>query len=597
MPSSRLSPLAAPAISALPVLALFWLLASLVEAQINERLREGQQIMLSELRSEIEGEINSSVNLTAGLIAYISVHADINQNTFESIAARLFAERSVVRNISLAPNNVIRYVYPPVGNEAALGTNLLAHDVQGWATRQVLQHGEAILAGPVELVQGGKALIHRVPIYVNKELDEAPSYWGLLSTPIDYDRLLEQTGVNAVAQKMALALRGADAMGGRGMVFYGNAGLFDQSDSLISTVQVLNGSWQIAARPIKAQGWQQRWPVLILQSIGLLLAGLVALFSWRFMAQTKLLRDSERQYRELAEHLEDVVFQTDAERRVIYLSPAWSRLTGHSVASSLGKDWVEILDPQDRPRARAHCISLLQQAHPGKPYLDEFQVRSADGLALWIVVRANVHRDDKGNVIGSIGTMVDISERKLAEQHVHHLAMHDNLTGLPNRLLLEDRFVQAQARLQRQGNVKAGGGAGVLAFLYLDLDGFKAVNDQHGHDGGDLVLRAVAERLAAQLREVDTLARLGGDEFAVLLDCQGNPDEAILVAEKLIEVIRPVFELGDHACQLGMSIGISFYPRFAHSLNELISQSDRAMYRAKLSGKGCWRIYSPEIDM
>ena len=597
MQSPRPKHILPPLILALLVLALFWLLAILVESQINERLRESQLIMLSELRSEIEGELNSSVNLTAGLVAYISVHGDIDQDSFEAIAARLMAERSLVRHITLAPNNVIRYIYPLAGNESALGADLLAHDVQGWATRQVLQRGEAILAGPVDVVQGGKALIHRVPIYVHEEYDEAPRYWGLMSTPIDYERLLEQTGVKALSQQMVLALRGTDALGGRGMVFYGTARLFDQSDSLISTVQVLNGSWQIGARPVIAQGWQQRWPVLALQGIGLLLGGLIALSSWRFMRQTQLLHSSERQYRELTEHLEDVVFQTDTERRITYLSPAWQRLTGHPVDDYLGRDWVNLLAPQDQARAAERCITLFQQWHPEELYREEFQVCCADGQSLWMQVRANLHRDADGKVCGSIGTMVDISERKQAEQYIHHLAMHDNLTGLPNRLLLEDRFVQAQARLHRQGNSAAGGSTCVLAFLYLDLDGFKGVNDQHGHDAGDRVLRAVAERLAAQLREVDTLARLGGDEFAVLLDCQGNPDEAIVVAEKLLGAIKAPFELGQHRCQLGLSIGISFYPRLAHSLDDLISQSDRAMYRAKASGKGCWRSYSPAIDI
>ena len=582
-----------PPLLGMVVLGLSVSVALLVQNQSNERLRSSQLTTLSELRSKLEGQLNGAINLTSGLIAYVSTHGGIDAQTFEAMAGHLLQNQTLVRNITLAPNNVIEFIYPQHGNEAALGLDLLAHDVQGFATRQMIRTGEPILAGPVELIQGGRGLIHRVPIFIADphQPDEPVRYWGLMSTPLDYDRLLEVVGIEAVSSRMELAIRGIDGLGERGMPFYGNPQLFDRPDSLFSQVQVLGGSWQLAARPLQDHSPELRWLVGLLVAAGVLLSLLVGLFSWRIGRQAYQLETSERLYRELTEHLQDVVFQTDTARRITYLNPAWTALTGRPLQEVIGKDWVSLLDPEDRSRAEGRCVALINQSDPDELYFEEFRVSRREGDPLWMVIRANVHHDANGEVIGTIGTMVDISARRAAEQQIHHMAMHDNLTGLPNRRLLQDRFNQSQARMQRQHLLARNEGG--LAFLFLDLDGFKAVNDNYGHDAGDQVLRTVARRFQSQLREVDTLARLGGDEFAVLLEYRGSEHEAAQVAQKLIDVIREPISAGPKVCQLGVSIGITFYPRDGNTLDELTSLADKAMYRAKGAGKNCWQIYHP----
>lgn len=591
-PSRTLQTLLPPLLG-MVVLGLSVSVALLVQNQADERMRSSQLTTLSELRSKLEGELNGAINLTAGLIAYVSSHGGIDARTFDAMASHLLQNKKLVRNITLAPNNVIEYVYPLQGNEAALGLDLLGHDIQGFATRQMIKTGRPILAGPVELVQGGSALIHRVPIYIThpQHREEPARYWGLMSTPIDYDLLLDMVGIEAVSSRMELAIRGIDGLGDRGMPFYGNPELFDRSDSLLSRVEVMGGSWQLAARPVQDNSSELRWMVGLLIAAGVLVSLLVGLFSWRMGRQAYQLETSERLYRELTEHMQDVVFQTDTERRITYLSPAWAALTGRPLQEVIGLDWVSLLDPEDRHRAEGRCVALINQSDLDEPYFEEFRVIHRDGDPLWMVIRANVHRDANGEVIGTIGTMVDISARRAAEQQIHHMAMHDNLTGMPNRRLLQDRFNQSQARMQRQHLLARNEGG--LAFLFLDLDGFKAVNDSYGHDAGDQVLRTVARRFQSQLREVDTLARLGGDEFAVLLEYRGGEQEAAQVAQKLIDVIREPISVGVEVCQLGVSIGITFYPRHGNTLDELISLADKAMYRAKEAGKHCWRIYSP----
>ena len=588
-----------PLLLGLVVLTLFWLMATLVQEQADDRQREHQRIILGELRGKLEGELNASLNLTAGLAAYVATHGGISRQTFEAMAAHLLNERSLVHHIALAPDNVIRYIYPMAGNEAALGLDLLGHNDQGHMTRLMIQRGQPIVAGPLELVQGDRALIHRVPIYVDDPhaADASPRYWGLMSAPIRYQQLLQDSGLERVSQQMELALRGVDGQGERGVVFYGNPRLFDQDDSLFTSVRVLHGSWQLAARPIREQSRQINWLVNSLRLAGIVVGGLLGWFAWRVTRQGAALARSERLYRDLTEHMQDVVFQTDANRHVTYLNPAWTRLTGFAIAPYVGRDWVNLVDPHDRPRAEGSNIAFVDPHDSGAGYVEEFRVPRKEGEPLWMVVRARVHHDAKGKVIGTIGTMVDITARKAAEQRVHYLAMHDNLTGLPNRLLLQDRFLQSHAHVLRQNRAAAldpGAHKAGLAFLFLDLDGFKLVNDRFGHEIGDQVLRIVTERFQSQLREVDTLARLGGDEFAVLLECHHNREEAILVAEKLIHSVSQVMEVEGHQCQVGVSIGISLYPEHGDSLDELITRADDAMYQAKSAGKGCWRIWQHE---
>src|ERR1700674_2999021 len=181
----------------------------------------------------------------------------------------------------------------------------------------------------------------------------------------------------------------------------------------------------------------------------------------------------------------------------------------------------------------------------------------------------------------------DISERKRAEDRIQHLATHDVLTDLPNRVLLMDRLNHAIVMTERRG--------GQLALLFVDLDRIKAVNDKLGHSVGDSLLRDVAVRLQQVVREVDTVARLGGDEFVVLLDDVAHADEAGLVAEKIVGALhtRP-FIIEHHRLHATCSIGISLYPAHAANADALLRNADAAMYKAKERGRNGYRFFGAE---
>ena len=193
-------------------------------------------------------------------------------------------------------------------------------------------------------------------------------------------------------------------------------------------------------------------------------------------------------------------------------------------------------------------------------------------------------RDADGKLTHYVGIFSDISDRKEIEARVEFLAYHDALTGVPNRVLLGDRMRQAIAQTAREGNM--------MAVCYLDLDGFKKVNDTLGHDAGDLLLKQVAARIQAQVRTTDTVARLGGDEFVVLLE-NASAFSAAGVAQKLIAELAKPFTLSSGAeAAIGGTIGISLFPQDSLVASELIRQADAALYQAKGAGKSRCQFYA-----
>ena len=208
--------------------------------------------------------------------------------------------------------------------------------------------------------------------------------------------------------------------------------------------------------------------------------------------------------------------------------------------------------------------------------LDEFVtlLLSLPVLMLFYVVRRNKEMQR------------EVAHRRAAEESVRRLAHFDALTGLANRGLFDDRLAQAVARARRQNTH--------LAVLFIDLDGFKTVNDQYGHAAGDQTLRQVAERIRHNVRDHDTAARLGGDEFVVLLDPVDSDSEAVQVAERLIESIRRTILLPCGDVEVSASIGITFFAGLAQEDDEpLLRQADQAMYKAKAQGKNRVQVYAP----
>jgi diguanylate cyclase (GGDEF)-like protein len=227
-----------------------------------------------------------------------------------------------------------------------------------------------------------------------------------------------------------------------------------------------------------------------------------------------------------------------------------------------------------------------QQAMQGKPYDIEHRIIVDDQLK-WVRERAEITFDNRHRAVSGTGTVQDITDWKSAQEDIRRLAYYDALTGLPNRALLYDRLGQAIAAAHRDNDQ--------LALMFLDLDRFKYINDTLGHHAGDGMLKVIAQRLLATVREGDTVSRLGGDEFVILLR-ESGAEGALFVAEKLLISVAQSFEVAGTMVSTEASIGISLYPYDGLDVETLIKHADAAMYHAKANGRNNFQFYTEQIN-
>lgn len=280
-------------------------------------------------------------------------------------------------------------------------------------------------------------------------------------------------------------------------------------------------------------------------------------------------------------HAREGITITDAHATIIDVNEAFTRITGYGREEVLGKN-PRILKSgrQGKEFYEALWRDLLAVGH----WSGEIWNRRKGGEEYAEMLTISAVRDDQGKTTQYVALFSDITSVKEHEQKLERIAHFDALTGLPNRVLLADRLHQAMAQAQRRGQR--------LAVAYIDLDGFKAINDKYGHEAGDQVLVALAACMKQALRDGDTLARLGGDEFvAVLLDLPDIETSIPSLSRLLAAAAQPVL-LGEHALQVSASLGVTFYPQAQEAdPDQLLRQADHAMYQAKLAGKNRYQVF------
>lgn len=389
------------------------------------------------VRARLERELSGVLFLSSGLTSYLAVrYTDLRGDEVQEILASLYHSARHVRNMGVAVGYRITYIYPIEGNLKVIGLNYTDIPEQWPHVQRAVENAEAVLAGPVDLVQGGRGFIYRVPVYVRSE------YWGLLSTVIDVDSLFRSAFGGIGNGNVAFAVRGKDGQGMQGDVFWGDASLFERAGAEVFEFEVPGGRWAIAT-------WRQ------------------------------------------ASH------------------------AAHSELSLLG------------------ALGAL--------------------FALFL----------------GWGTQIVLAQRA----QLTRMALYDPLTGLPNRHLVEDRIAHAMSS-QRRNRLT------VSALLFIDLDGFKLVNDRHGHRAGDALLQGVAKNLQGAVRAADTVGRWGGDEFIVLLE---NVDRRKLpdLVDNLRNAVKIPVEYGAHELAVGASIGTAVIPDHGRTVGDLVRAADARMYDDK----------------
>jgi diguanylate cyclase (GGDEF)-like protein/PAS domain S-box-containing protein len=308
------------------------------------------------------------------------------------------------------------------------------------------------------------------------------------------------------------------------------------------------------------------------------------------------LAQSEQKYRSLVENATDAILVVE-NGITRFANPSATVLLCFSQDTLACKPLKDFVHPDDRDRLSHLEPDVLK--NDGSPNIHSFRFNGRDNDIRWMEIRSTPINWE-GNP-ASLNFLTDITDRKLEEEKVRHLAYYDTLTGLPNRLLFMDHLDRALASAERHGHM--------VAIMFLDLDGFKKINDSHGHTVGDMLLRAVADRLVKTLRKSDVvirqspskvsnnLARFGGDEFVILLTDIKDAQDAANVAQRLMYTLSDTFVLAGHEIVITASIGVSLYPDDGEDFDTLIMEADRAMYHAKKLGRNNYQFSGEMPDI
>ncbi len=291
------------------------------------------------------------------------------------------------------------------------------------------------------------------------------------------------------------------------------------------------------------------------------------------------------------------IIATDAAGTVTAMNPAAERLTFYRRQELIGQHSVVLLHDPAEMSARSVQMSkdlmrpvpagfatLIAKPNEGQTDEQEWTYVRKDGSRIWVNLAMTALRTEEDKITGYLGIAFDITERKKLTEHVNHLAHHDQLTGLPNRVLLTDRIRQAIQRAKRNKQR--------VAVLMVDIDHFKRINDSLGHAAGDTLLDSVAKKLCSAVRQTDTVARMGGDEFVIVMPEFRDGEDAERCAEAILSKVATPTQLGNREVNVTVSVGLCVFPDYARDADSLLKNADAAMYEAKESGRNSYHTFS-----
>ncbi|HEY9012966.1 MAG TPA: EAL domain-containing protein [Devosia sp.] len=582
----------------------------------QQRERADVQDQLSLVRAKLEGNINGNIQLVRGLVATISTEPGIDQDRYTELAEKLFANNSQLRNIAGAPGLVVSLMYPIAGNERAIGLDYRNNEAQRDAAIRARDSKQVVLAGPVDLVQGGRGFIARFPVFVG---EPGPStFWGIISAVIDLDRLYADSGLLDPAVPISIAIVGHDGLGTEGRQFFGPQDIL-QRQPLSSHVQLPTGSWEMFAVP--KDGWSDTPPTApALRLVMVLLGALVVIPAFiigRLTEQRKrtvrALAASEVELKRVSRRLGMAlqtskvgVWEYDIDADELHWDNRVNAIFG--LPQDGGKrdytHWRNALHPDDVAQADA---AFQRAVETRGTYESDYRIITPDGLR-YVRAIATVYKDQGQNtkVIGvnwdvtadfalseslkEANKLLEAQNAALAKAkaEIEHNALHDSLTGLPNRRYLDDMLQVRAARCAQHGST--------LALLHIDLDRFKQINDTLGHAAGDAMLVHASRVLKSNTRPSDFVARIGGDEFVVLCILAGGDDHPTDLANRIIGRMRQPVNYQGHECRFGVSIGIATAEGAQIDPKKLLVDADIALYKAKSRGRNRFEFFSESLQ-
>jgi diguanylate cyclase (GGDEF)-like protein len=618
--AALLRPTNIPAVMAAAVIVIAGIYADYQNNLVHRQSLRGDVLAeVSVIRAKLEGNVNSNLQLVRGLVAAISTEPEMDQARFDELAGKVFREQSQLRSIAIARDLVVTMTYPFAGNERVIGLDYRANDAQREAALRAMRTGQMVLAGPVELVQGGRGLIGRFPVYVGTG-GGAERFWGLVSAVIDLERLYRDSGLFDENLAIDIGILGHDALGETGGQFYESKPHIFENDPVRTEVILPSGSWVIGAVP--KTGWDATPPnAWLLRSIIALLGTLVVfpiVVGGRLIEERqrnlKALGVREAELQRLSRRLglaletsrvgvweydietEDLVW--DDRMNEIYGLPAdgGPRNYGH---------WRDRLHPDDLERASEDFRMAVDVTGS---YHSEYRIVTPDGETRNVRAIGQVYKDP-GAIAKIVGVNWDVTmdvalsdklkranrlsearnaELEAAKASIEHNALHDALTGLPNRRYLDDMLRHNAARCALSGRQ--------LALLHIDLDRFKQINDTLGHAAGDAMLIHASEVLKSNLRAEDFVARIGGDEFVIVCTIDGDSRILSELADRVIERMRQPVNYEGHECRFGVSVGIAVETGAQIDPKRLLVNADIALYKAKSRGRNRYEFFTDALQ-
>jgi len=308
----------------------------------------------------------------------------------------------------------------------------------------------------------------------------------------------------------------------------------------------------------------------------------------RWQSEEKL-RKSEERFHLLTRATNDAVWDFNLLKNEYWLSEEFEKIFGYKLNETQTievESWWLNIHPEERERVKSSFNETMNS--DAQCWSEEYSFRRADGGYVFVLDRGYIIRDETGKAVRAIGTMMDITQRKQAEEIIRYQAVYDQLTGLPNRILFNERLLASlkQAKTTQK----------MLAVMFLDLDRFKKINDTLGHAAGDRLLEGFAGRITDSLRSTDTVARWGGDEFTVLLPDINCLEDAVKTAQRILDNLKPAFKLEEQSLHVSSSIGIALYPNDGEDSETLVKNADAALYRAKDRGRNNYQLYTSTMN-
>ncbi|WP_245294636.1 bifunctional diguanylate cyclase/phosphodiesterase [Rhizobium rhizosphaerae] len=599
-----------PAVIALAVILTAAFFAERQNASVNEvRSRAMVAERLTAIRSKIERGITDDVQLVRGLAALIAARPDMIEADFPRVAREIASQSSYLRNLALAPDMVIAQVYPRAGNEQALGKDYRLIPQQRETALRVRDENRMILAGPMNLIQGGYGLSARFPIRV-EDGTSGGRFWGILSAVLKIDQLYRDAGL--MESELDLALSGRDGTGAQGPVFFGAAEVL-QRNPVRLTIDLPGGNWVISGTP--AGGWPHSPPNLWTVRMAIAFAGLLLLVPvytlGRLMDERQqhitILTQKEERLSALSHRLrialdvsETGTWEWDLARDVVFMDRRMQEIYEFHEDEDPGAAlWRSRLHPLDREDTTARVHEALRTR---QPYQIQFRIIVPDKGVRHIRSIGSPYTDAKGiqrvagvnwDITADVAKTESLEEaRRLAETRSREIeaarhrmefnALHDPLTGLPNRRYLDQKLNALSLESL------------AISIFHLDLDRFKDINDTLGHAAGDQVLRHAADILRSKMRAGDFIARIGGDEFVVIVTNNSLPDQGETLAREIIAAFHAPLPYHGHECRIGVSIGIARQAE-AETPEQLLVNADIALYEAKRDGRGRYRFFTPAL--